>query len=133
MLVFHRLISFKMQGVYAPCAHETFGDFKVLMWAEARFWLVIPDDRSSWSCGNLLPKFRHARSAYRSHPTTAVDQYGALVMKNLPPTHLHNHHYIKDAESGRDHDEEVTGHHRLGVIANESQPSLTGLRRPCSM
>jgi hypothetical protein len=55
-----------------------------------------------------------------------------IVMKNLPPSHLHDHHYIKDAESACDHDEEVAGHYRLGVIANESQPSLTRIRRPAA-
>lgn len=37
---------------------------------------------------------------------------------------FHEDEHIKDTESGCDHDEEVAGHHRLGVIANEvSRPS----------
>src|SRR6266849_10992676 len=47
-----------------------------------------------------------------------------IVMKDLAPAQFHNHEYIKDTESGCNHNEEVAGHHRLGVIANEGQPAL---------
>src|ERR1700680_1941843 len=40
------------------------------------------------------------------------------------PAQFHQNKYIKDTESGCDYDEEVAGHHRLGVIANEGQPAL---------
>jgi hypothetical protein len=45
-------------------------------------------------------------------------------MKDLAPAQFHNHEYRKDTESGCEHDEEVAGHHRLGMIANEGQPAL---------
>jgi hypothetical protein len=47
-----------------------------------------------------------------------------IVMKDLAPAQFHNHQYIKDTESGREHDEEVAGQHCLGVIANKGQPAL---------
>src|ERR1700730_11081298 len=49
---------------------------------------------------------------------------GDIDVQNPAPVQFHEHEYIKDTESGCDHDEEVTGHDRLGVIAYEGQPAL---------
>jgi hypothetical protein len=58
---------------------------------------------------------------------------GHIVMKDLAPTQLHGHEYIKDTESGREHHEKVTSHDGLGMIVGKGQPSLTRIRRPTAM
>src|ERR1700688_3277580 len=49
---------------------------------------------------------------------------GDIDVQDSAPAQFHEHEYIKDTESGCDHDEEVTGHDRLGVISHEGQPAL---------
>jgi hypothetical protein len=41
---------------------------------------------------------------------------GDIAVQDSAPAQFHENEYIKDTESGCDHDEEVAGHHRLGVI-----------------
>jgi hypothetical protein len=38
-------------------------------------------------------------------------------MQDSAPAQFHEHEYIEDTESGCDHDEEVAGYDRLGVIS----------------
>jgi hypothetical protein len=49
---------------------------------------------------------------------------GDIDVEDLTWTQFHEHEYIKDTESGCDHDEEVAGYDRLGVISYEGQPAL---------
>ena len=52
-----------------------------------------------------------------------------VVVNDPPAAQLQNHKYIKDAEAGRDDDEEITCDDHLGMVADERQPSLSGIRR----
>ena len=52
---------------------------------------------------------------------------GDVDVQNFAPAQFHENEYIKDTEPGRDHDEEVTCHNILGVIAYEGQPALAGI------
>ena len=67
-----------------------------------------------------------ARKGFTELPQSPVGRRmgGDVVMKNLPTTQFHDHEYVKGAESGRNHDEEVARHDQLGVVADESQPAL---------
>src|ERR1700687_5902470 len=49
---------------------------------------------------------------------------GDIDLQDSAPAQLHEHEYIKDTESGCDHDEGVASYHRLGVITHEGQPAL---------
>ena len=51
-----------------------------------------------------------------------------IGMHDSPSAHLHDDKNINDAESGSYQDEEVTGQHGLGMIANKGHPSLGGNR-----
>ena len=42
---------------------------------------------------------------------------GDIDVQDSASTQFHEHEYIKDAESGCDHDEKVAGYQRLGLIA----------------
>ena len=52
---------------------------------------------------------------------------GDVDVQNFAPAQFHENEYIKDTEPGRDHDEEVTSHNCLSVIAYEGQPPLAGI------
>ncbi|MCU1335391.1 MAG: hypothetical protein JWO19_972 [Bryobacterales bacterium] len=52
---------------------------------------------------------------------------GDVDVQDSAPAQFHENEYIKDTESGRHHDEEVTSHNSLGVIAHEGQPALAGI------
>src|SRR5262245_10786734 len=45
-------------------------------------------------------------------------------MQNSSAAQFHDYEYVKSAESGSDHDEEVTRHNHLGVVVDEAQPTL---------
>ena len=49
---------------------------------------------------------------------------GYVVMENPSCSHFHDHEHVQSAEGDRDHGEEVARHDRLGVVADERQPSL---------
>ena len=46
------------------------------------------------------------------------------AVQDSTPAKFQDNKYIKNTESGCDHDEEVTGHHGLGVVVNKGQPAL---------
>lgn len=46
---------------------------------------------------------------------------GHVVLNNSPGVQLQDHEYIKDAETGSEHDEEVARHDHLGMVVNEGQ------------
>ncbi len=52
---------------------------------------------------------------------------GDVDVQDSSPSQLHKNEHIKDTESGRHHDEEVTSHNSLSVIAYEGQPALAGI------
>jgi hypothetical protein len=56
---------------------------------------------------------------------------GDVDVQDALPAQFHEDEYIdeyiKDTESGRHHDKEVTSHNCLGVIAHEDQPALAGI------
>jgi hypothetical protein len=52
---------------------------------------------------------------------------GDVDVQNPAPAQFHENEYIKDTESGRHHDEEVTSHNSLGMITHEGQPALAGI------
>ena len=54
---------------------------------------------------------------------------GHVVMENPSGSQFHQHEYVQSSERGRDHDEEVTRHDELGVIADEGRPSLFWIGR----
>jgi hypothetical protein len=53
-----------------------------------------------------------------------------VVVENLAGSNLHDDENIEGPEGGRDHHEEVAGHHDLGMVADEGQPTLFRVRRP---
>ena len=52
---------------------------------------------------------------------------GHVLVENSPRCQFHDYEYVKGAERGRDHDEEVARHDRLGMIVDEGQPTLLGI------
>jgi hypothetical protein len=58
---------------------------------------------------------------------------GHIEVQDSTPAQFHENEHIQDTESGCDHDEEVTGHHRLGVITNEGQPALAQIGLPAGV
>ena len=52
---------------------------------------------------------------------------GDVDVQDLASAQFHENEHIKDTESGCHHDEEVTGHYRLSVIAHEGEPTLAGI------
>ncbi len=50
-------------------------------------------------------------------------------MEKSPRAQLHDHEYVKNAERGRDHNEEITCHDHLGMVVNECQPALLWIGR----
>jgi hypothetical protein len=54
---------------------------------------------------------------------------GHIVMEDSAGAHFHDHEYVQYAECGSDHDEKVTGKHHLGMVADESQPTLFWIGR----
>src|SRR5262245_47897589 len=54
---------------------------------------------------------------------------GRVVVEHSASAQFHDHEYIQGAEGGSDHNEEVTGHHQLSMVADESQPTLLGIGR----
>jgi hypothetical protein len=49
---------------------------------------------------------------------------GYVVMEDSTSAQVHNHEYVQGAECGSDPNEEVTGNDHLGMITDESQPTL---------
>jgi hypothetical protein len=52
----------------------------------------------------------------------------AFVVEDLTGSDLHDDEDIEGAEGGPDHHEEVAGHHDLGMVADEGQPTLFRVR-----
>ena len=50
-------------------------------------------------------------------------------MENPPRFDLNDDEDVEGTECGGDHHEEVAGHHDLGVVADEGQPTLFRVRR----
>ena len=49
-----------------------------------------------------------------------------MILKwvSSPCSYLHDQKYINDPKADGDGDEEITGQHRLGMVADESHPAL---------
>src|SRR5215467_1393573 len=52
-----------------------------------------------------------------------------VLVKNLAGSDLHDNEDVEGTECGGDYHEEVAGHHDLGMVADEGQPALFGVRR----
>src|SRR5215813_7239712 len=52
-----------------------------------------------------------------------------VEVENLAGSDLHDDEDVEGPEGGGDHHEEVAGHHDLGMIADEGQPTLFRVRR----
>ena len=54
---------------------------------------------------------------------------GDIVMEDSTGAQFHDYKYVQGAECGRDHDEEVTGDDHLGMVTDETQPTLLWIAR----
>lgn len=52
---------------------------------------------------------------------------GHVVMENSAGAQSHDHEYVKRAECGSDHNEEVARRDHLGMVMDEGQPTLLGI------
>ena len=53
-----------------------------------------------------------------------------VVVEDPAGSDLHDDEDVEGPEGGGDPHEEVTGHHDLGVVADNGQPALFRVRRP---
>ncbi|HEX2521636.1 MAG TPA: hypothetical protein VHP35_05870 [Terriglobia bacterium] len=53
---------------------------------------------------------------------------GDIEMHEASTTDLHHHKHIDELKADGDGDEEITGQHALGMIANKGHPALGGRR-----
>jgi hypothetical protein len=52
---------------------------------------------------------------------------GDIEMQDSSSSQFHENEHIKDTESGRDHDQEVTSRDRLSLIVDEGESALAGI------
>jgi len=81
---------------------------------------VVDHKRYGWSAG------RASRTVAASIPPSGG---GHVQMGQFSGCPFQHHEYIKDAETGRDHNEEIARHDPLGMVVDESQPTLLRVGR----
>ena len=79
------------------------------------------DETIGMLCRNGLPEL--LQGPFRRRMRSDV------VMQDSPPAYLQYDKYIEDTETGRDHDEKVTRHEGLRMVADERQPALGRIGR----